>query len=260
MNKKYIIASVVALILVIALGITLYSALFSVPETAQPNTDASLLTIINQAVQAKAPEAANFTDITQNQQVSEGWSIKTSATGRALLELAGSATTIDKNSELTLEKQSNNQTVIALALGNVFAKVSKVFTAGEGYEVHSPNAVAAVRGTAFAVSYLDHITTVTVQENTVAVISINPADGKQVGQEVMVMAGQKAVIEDGKEPVIYDANTVVPSTVKPQTTTPKQITPTRSSTTAPASQLTAPAPTSDTNAAPTAGSSTAPTR
>lgn len=221
MNRNHIIAIIVAGVIVLAVGVAFGISYFV--SSSNPTSNVSLLTVIDNTVQTRVVASQPYENVNGSQQIGEGWGVKTLETGRAIIEGAGSTTAIDKNAELTIQKQSNNKSIIQLTLGNVWANVVKKTLPDEGYEIHTPNAVATVRGTSFGVSYGNRVTIVLVQEGTVGVTSINPADGKQVGQEVAVTAGKKAIVEDGKEPVVVDAQT--PTTVQPlpsntQSTTP----------------------------------------
>src|SRR4051812_5791453 len=108
--KKYIIV-VIAIIVIVMAGAGVYfitttskqsenitnSAEKAVPQTA-------LLTVIDNNVQLKETADAQFKDVTNGTtNVNEGAHIKTSLTGRAIIESENQTTTVvDKNSEFTI--------------------------------------------------------------------------------------------------------------------------------------------------------------
>lgn len=160
---------------------------------------ASLLTVINNNVQKKELAEAEFTEVTtQTATIHEGTQVKTSLTGRAIVESSNQTTTVvDKNSTFTVSEMAENKTVITLTLGNLWAKVKKVFGKGEYYQVETPNSVATVRGTSFGVFYSGNLTTIIVTENSVALLSIDPETKNSIGQEVTVNIGQKGTVLTG---------------------------------------------------------------
>lgn len=248
--KKSTIIVLICLGIAIAIGAVFYISYFTKAKSGTTPVF-SLLTVVNNDVQTKSPTDADFATVANNQQVGDQWKIKTSLTGRAIIEGAGSVTTIDKNSEVTINHQSQNNTSLQLGIGTLWAKVAKVLGVGEGYEVQTQNAVAAVRGTAFTITYASHITTVIVDESVVAVISKDPATGQQIGEEKLAHAGQKATVIDGKEPVIEDIKNVNGSSGS-NLGVPK--------TTNPASQPTNPATSSTGGQLSTGGQTPTPTR
>lgn len=211
MNSKVIIFIVlVAIIAIASLGFLymLQSKNNTVPEKVDeeiknPPSVMSLLTVINSNVQVKPFSLENFQEVKGNAQVTQGDTVKTSLTGRAVLESENSTTVVDKNSEIIIKDQSeNNKTTIQIESGSLWSRIEKFFGQGEYYQVQTPNSVAAVRGTSFGVSYINFVTVILVAEGQVTVISIDPITKEQIGGEVIVIAGQKATIVNGKAPFV----------------------------------------------------------
>ena len=178
----------------------------STQEIEQPQVLNSLLTVINNNVETKLAQEAEFKIVQEAAEVSEGSTIKTATTGRAIIENEDATITVDKNSEITLHTQQKNKGKIQLGAGNLWARVQKVFGQGEYFQVQTPNAVATVRGTAFSVLYADGQTIVWVHEGSVAIFSKDPATDQQIGDELTIEAAQKATIASGYEPVLQDVS------------------------------------------------------
>jgi len=161
----------------------------------------SLLTKINSQVSIKnygAPEFENL--VNENIKISTGSTVKTSETGRAVLESdSKTITVVDRNSEIVVDTQENNKTKIELESGNLWSRIKKVLGKGEYYEVQTTNAVATVRGTSFGVYYENGKTTIVVVEGQVALKIINPETGEQIGSEKIIEAGQKATVVTGQD-------------------------------------------------------------
>src|SRR3989344_2988165 len=156
--KRIIIPTTILFILVSAIaGAWWY---FSIPtdtveapqESAAQN---SLLTVLHSNVQIKTASDVQLQEVLQdNIQVPQGTYVKTSATGRAVIESSNNTTTVlDKNSECTIVSSVENKNTFYLALGGLWAQVQKVFGKGEYYQVQTANAVATVRGTSFGVLF-----------------------------------------------------------------------------------------------------------
>ncbi len=140
---------------------------------------------------------------------SVGATIRTSATGRALIEAPDKTMTLDFDSQITIPAVNNTKvnTVILLS-GSLWARVEKIFEKGEYFEIRTQDTVAAVRGTSFGASYKNNITTVLVAESKVAVTPLNKETGElAVEKEVLVTAGEKAVKKENADPVVSKQTT-----------------------------------------------------
>lgn len=141
---------------------------------------------------------ADFVTLPGQQAVESGSVIKTSDTGRALIESASShITRLDYNSEITITEEEK-QTKVALAGGALWSRLTNIFDGGESYEVQTPNAIAAVRGTSFGVWYQKNTTIVIVIEGSVLFTPIGAED-----KAVLVKAGYKAT-RVGTGPVVVE--------------------------------------------------------
>lgn len=130
---------------------------------------------------------AGFVVIPGQQAVQTGSTIKTSDTGRALIESSSThITRVDYSSEVTIAEEEN-QTQISLVSGALWSRLANVFDSGESYEVQTPNAIAAVRGTSFGVWYQKNTTILLVIEGSVLFTPIGAED-----KAVLVKAGYKA--------------------------------------------------------------------
>jgi len=169
---------------------------------ATPTPEYSLLSVLNNNVQIKELSDTQFRDAAnQKIPISKGTHVKTSLTGRAIIEFPNQTTTVvDKNSEFAVTEIGENKTAISLALGGLWAKVQKVFGKGEYYQVETPNSVATVRGTSFGLVYANNITTILVAQSQVALISIDPVTKKQIGEEIIIDANHKGTVANGQAP------------------------------------------------------------
>lgn len=210
MNKLTLSLLLIAVIVLAVLGVYFGSKKAPVQTTQNneevaPPAEPLLLSVINNDVQIKELTDSQLKEVQEKSvSVHEGTYVKTSLTGRATIESNnGTTTVVDKNSEFTIARSTQNQSQIFLALGSIWAKVQKVFGKGESYQVETNNAVVTVRGTSFGVSYtIDKKTMIYVAEGTVWLLSINPVTKQAIGQEVTVNAGQKATVEDNQNPVV----------------------------------------------------------
>lgn len=209
MNK--IIAIIALIVIVGAAGFILFSNNSKPVDTnteikSEETPITAMVTVVNSDVQTQAPLESEFQTVDKTAEVKEGSKVKTSLSGRAIVESENATVSVDKNAEITIQTQVKNKNKIHLAVGNLWAKVKNVFGQGEYFQVETPNAVATVRGTAFSVLYSIGKTVIWVHEGEVAVISIDPLTKQQIGNEVIVKAGQKASTTDGDEPVLQDVS------------------------------------------------------
>ncbi|MCX6714685.1 MAG: FecR domain-containing protein [Candidatus Uhrbacteria bacterium] len=177
------------------------------PES-QPAVSSLLVTPIASIVSvALSTNTSVFQPITSATQVVEGSHVKTSATGRALIE-GMNTTVIDSNTEiaLTVLDTQKNQTRLQLEAGQVWSRVKKLSDKGEFYEIESQNARASVRGTSFGLKRVGHVLTLYVVEGVVNFGTIPPnTDASIQYSSANVPAGKKAVLKDGDAaPVVSD--------------------------------------------------------
>lgn len=163
-----------------------------------------------------------FTTIATRQAILSGSVIKTSETGRALIESASShITRVDYSSQITISEEKK-QTKIGLASGAMWSRITNIFDSGETYDVETANAIASVRGTSFGVWYHVDTTTLIVIEGEVL---FAPIEARDAG--VLVRAGYKAT-RMGTGPIhvepLTSADNILPWVVFNQSTPTKPTT------------------------------------
>ncbi|HUQ40215.1 MAG TPA: FecR domain-containing protein [Acidimicrobiales bacterium] len=158
-------------------------------------TGAVKLKVIKETVSMKAAGASGFTRATTGQVVAPRAAFKTDATGVGQFNFwDGSLTRIGPSTEYSLNVLSRNggQRSVEgkLDIGKTWHNVKKVTTSGSRFEVRSSNAVAAVRGTKFAVVCLvRNVCTIAVAEGSVLVTGKN-------GDVVLVGSGQEVTVDE----------------------------------------------------------------
>lgn len=151
---------------------------------------------------------ANNVETSQDQQtwqaapnrfvLAEGDSIRTNATGQALLTFfTGDETEVAPNTELTIEvmqgeAEGDNQIQLNVLVGQVTNRIDRTLNSNSRYEVKTPSADAAVRGTVYTVK-VEPVTgrsTFSVEEGVVAVTAQGQTQLAQAGFEIVVEPGQ----------------------------------------------------------------------
>jgi len=138
-------------------------------------------------------------DIPETALVSGGDTLATSDDGRGIVEMEdGSTVVLDYDSSMVIQNldASATHTGLTLAAGSVWARVKKVFGQGEYVEIKTKNAVAAVRGTSFGLTYRkDGSSVLLVSEGTVALTPRDLVTGEEKkNKTLMVSAGRKGVV------------------------------------------------------------------
>lgn len=208
---KYIIASV-AVILLAGIGFFILQGTSSEetvccpPPSSTSRPTALIVTMVEDSVTQKTLAATEEIRISATASTSEGDIIKTSATGRALIESPKSHPTIlDYSSELSIRtsEDEGNKTSFELFTGALWSRAKKSAEKGEFYEIKTGNAVAVVRGTAFGISFKNNITTVLVTEGSVAVYNRDPLTGElKLDTETIVTKDKKVIIKEDEAPVL----------------------------------------------------------
>ena len=102
------------------------------------------------------------------------------------------------DSEITVKKSTHNsvkradQSQLKLSAGKVFVRIIKALQPASQFEVETPTAVAAVRGTIFSVEYKNGKSEIAVFKGHVAVRSNAPGNGPKMGEE-LIEPGRAAV-------------------------------------------------------------------
>lgn len=159
----------------------------------------STLTVISDGVelrQAGGPWSA----ATDGVILRAGDAVRTSATGRGVVTFFdGSTVSLDPSTEIVaeeLEVTAGGPRVIALfqAIGRTWSSVQRSIVPGSRFEIRTPAATAAVRGTGFE-------TEVETSGRTVVSTTDGLVDVKGADAAVSVGAAQRTVVETGLQPV-----------------------------------------------------------
>lgn len=145
--------------------------------------------------------ATNYEPVETGQKLGPGARIFTKENSKVVIQFAdGSTTAVDSNSVLVLDALSLYSggamvdTKLRLQQGSVETRANPEHIKGNGLEIITPSAVAAVRGTRFRVVVGDEDTTQGTLEGQVAVLASN--------QTVAVDQGFGTHAEKGKPPAI----------------------------------------------------------
>jgi hypothetical protein len=132
------------------LAAILLGALFSpLAAAAQDRWDARL-TGVTGDVEVHPADGSEAVAAEADMPLDEGDRVVTPAGATAEISLDGeSLITVQENSDFTLEKTAKSESVFALKLGSLLAKIQKL--GSQRLKVRTPEAVAAVRGTEFGV-------------------------------------------------------------------------------------------------------------
>lgn len=133
--------------------------------------------------------------IEQDSTVTNGDTIRTDASGRALIKTGVQLiASVAQNSELTFTtNDSLLETEFDLAAGKVWARVERALEQDEQYKVYTPTLVAAVRGTSFGAYAENGEEKIVVGEGKVSVATRDNPDGA-----ITIAGGTTAVLEDGE--------------------------------------------------------------
>jgi hypothetical protein len=199
-SKHLLIAVAMSLVLVLGASFAGVSSssinLFSPPSVLASNCT---LTILNGNVLVRDNSSATWENGANGMTLAAGSQVKTTSESQALLTFfEGSTIRLGSDTELEIEQANrvdDQYTTIVLKqyLGQTWSIVVKLTDPRSKYEIHTPSAVAMVRGTQFATSVNDNGNTqVQVNEGVVAV------EGS--GEEVSVPAGYNVQVENGEAP------------------------------------------------------------
>lgn len=199
-----------AIVLVAALGIgmALILALTGAlaPGSRQALGASTTLTVLGGDVDLRRGTAA-FETAVDGDILQVGDAVRTGADGRAVLTyFEGSTVEIEPSSEVvidaaSLEPDASTIIVMTQALGHTWHVVSRTLGPTSRYEVRTPTATAAVRGTAFEVRVErdaggELTTTVGTTEGAVsATRTVGPGEPRD---EVVVGAGSQASVQRGR--------------------------------------------------------------
>jgi hypothetical protein len=155
--KKILLIPLIALGVIAVVFVYFYLSYFTSGPFAT-------LVINSGTVQYKA--AADWTAASSGMTLKQGYSLKTLASSTASIILANSVMRMDENTEISLDNMDSDKVSISQVIGKTWTKLFKISGITE-YEVSTPDAIATVRGTAFAV-YLINGTRIAVVEGNVS--------------------------------------------------------------------------------------------
>ncbi|MDO8734028.1 MAG: FecR family protein [Elusimicrobiota bacterium] len=138
----------------------------------------------------------NERNATQGSKIETGDIIASGSNSEAVVKLEnGSVLNISQNSMVAVEETSSDNSVFKTILGKVKAKVQKLKTR-QKFEIKTPTAICAVRGTEFQVEvFSDGKTAIEVYEGIVGARNI-----QGIGDEVAVYENQKSEVLLNKAP------------------------------------------------------------
>ncbi len=134
----------------------------------------------------------NGSPASAGQDVKEGDVVKTLAGKASVVFFDSSVLRLDENTEVSVQKISKDAVELGQTAGQTWSRVLKVSGIKE-YRIETPNTVATVRGTGFAVSVYDGDTKIVVKEGEVQVASY---EDEQVVAEAIVSEDMVLEISD----------------------------------------------------------------
>lgn len=133
-------------------------------------------------VQIQAQGATTWTQLRFRDAILRGDTVRTAAAGKLKVLLRDeSIMTLAEQSEMTFTEflltEQQQRSVVSLLIGTVKVLTRRVLGSGAAVEVHTPNAVAGVRGTIFIVRFTEPppTTEIFVLEGTVTARNLDPA-------------------------------------------------------------------------------------
>lgn len=186
--------SIIITILSVAAGLAAVTTAVVLWQQSKANTTSSttaLVIIESGVVRYKSPDSQDYVVInTEEFAIPSGSSLSTDADSYARVFFPdNSLLSIDQNTQVQITFADNNIDIQQL-LGQTWHRVQSV-TSGGNYQVSTPNAIAAVRGTNFSVAYDGtDITDVEVNEGEVEVTGLiddsETEDGRFIDRQKMV--------------------------------------------------------------------------
>lgn len=155
---------------------------WSIGAIAEHESPTVRLQVEVQGVQVKAPGSDQWQDATNGMEVGRDWSVKTDATGLAVIRfydqgesrLSHDTSITIQQAEVDADRPGSAQVDVKIDFGRIWSRVLKFFDLEGSYSIQTPSVVATVRGTAFDVSVSeDGDTKVLVDESVVSVASAN---------------------------------------------------------------------------------------
>lgn len=163
-----------------------------------------LVRTIKNDVSVRNASAENFETIGEEAEAEAGALVRTSETGRSIIEASnGALTVVDRNSQVTIAEHTKEGTTLKLQSGAAWSRIEKTFERGEFYEIETQDAVATVRGTEFGSEVvLGEQSVFLVASGTVTVYAKDSAGGRNLHSRRDVVAGEKATVQQGETIVV----------------------------------------------------------
>jgi len=149
--KRIVVPSAIGLLLLIVAAIGVTNLLSPSPTLASHCT----LSILSGNAEVQKPESGSWKNGSDGMTLVAGTRIKTSADSHALLTFfEGSTLKLEPNTDIEIQKLESNEQqsttiIVKQWLGKTWSRVVKMADPGSQYEIETPSAVAAVRGTLF---------------------------------------------------------------------------------------------------------------
>ena len=140
MKTLFIVLAVVLGIFLIAGGV-LYSTYFSTGPLAKLVIDSG---------NAQYKSSDSWLNANNGMTLKEGYSVKTLENSQAKIIFSDSVMRLDANTEIAINNLNKDSISISQAIGKTWTKLLKI-SGISSYEISTPDAIATVRGTAFAV-------------------------------------------------------------------------------------------------------------
>jgi len=189
-KAKYIILGILGAILLLAIvgGAYVYMNFFKASPLA-------LLVIESGNVQYKT-ETGDWKAASNNMKLSQGDSVKTLENSLANIIFSDSVLRMDSSTEVTISNLNKESVSVMQTLGRTWSRVLKI-SGISSYEVTTPNAIASVRGTGFAVIFSENGTEIKVVDGIVNASSSNGSINVNANQEIIIIKGNETLtIED----------------------------------------------------------------
>ncbi len=206
----------------------------STPGWAQEADPIGTVLAVDGIAQVQAQGATDWVQLRFRDKIFEGDTVQTKAASKVKVLLRDdSIMTMAEQSEMTFTEflltERQQRSVVKLLFGAVKVLTTRILGADSSVEVHTPNAVAGVRGTTFIVQYMRQTDTteIFVLEGTVTARNLDPAIPEI---ESVPPSTQTTVIGGGEpsEPVTIDpaALEAIEQAVQLIEQVPEEVTPT----------------------------------
>jgi hypothetical protein len=166
--------------------------------TANGTGPLTLLSVTGGKVMVMRPGETEWINAEEGMTLGEDYKVKTPSGGHATITFFdGSTIELEGGTEITLSELGLDGTAshisIGQSVGKTVSRVKKLLDPASSYEIETPAAIAAVRGTEFYVSVTKNgVTTIGSIEGPVGVTA--------QGVEIELAAGERTTVQPGKPP------------------------------------------------------------